>query len=83
MRFVYNGDMKKIPIIGDIVPDKKLGNKVKLRNPKLEGFHLVEDTAGKISNGVYVKDDGSEVIIRFAWGKNLHFRPLKDGETSL
>ncbi len=55
----------------------------KKRNPKYEGFHLVEETAGKISNGVYVKDDGSEVIIAFAWGKDLHFKPLKDDEKSL
>ena len=72
-----------IKILGDVIKDKKLGNRVKLRNPALEGFHLVENTAGKISNGVYVKDDGSEVLIRFAWGNDLRFRPLKAGEKSL
>lgn len=52
--------------------------------PHLTGFHLVPETAGKISNGVYVKDDGSEVIIQFAWGgKYLHFRPLAENEQSL
>lgn len=55
----------------------------KKRNPQLKDFHLVEETAGKISNGVYMKNDGSEVIIKFAWGKDLHFRPLKEGEKSL
>lgn len=50
---------------------------------KYDGFHLVPDTAGIISNGVYVKDDGSEVRICFAWGKNLHFRQLKENEISL
>lgn len=57
--------------------------KKRIKNPALIGFHLVEGTAGVISNGVYVKDDGSEVKIRFAWGKDLHFRPLKEGEQSL
>lgn len=61
--------------------EKKKGKKN--RNPALEGFHLVPNTAGIISNGVYIKDDGSEVKIRFAWGKDLWFRPLKDGEISL
>jgi len=53
------------------------------KTKQLKEFHLVEDTAGKISNGVYIKDDGSEVIIKFAWGKSLHFKPLKEGEKSL
>ena len=48
-----------------------------------EGFHLVANTAGKVSNGVYVKDDDSEVIIRFAWGDDLHFRTLGENEKSL
>ena len=55
----------------------------KKRDPQLEGFHLVPETAGKISNGVYVKDDGSEVIIKWAWGGTLIFRPLKEEEKSL
>lgn len=56
---------------------------IKKLKKRYEGYHLVEETAGKISNGVYVKDDGSEVIICFAWGRNLHFRPLKQSEKSL
>ncbi|MCF7836015.1 MAG: hypothetical protein K9M15_02745 [Candidatus Marinimicrobia bacterium] len=56
---------------------------MKKRNQQLKDFHLIENTAGKISNGVFVKDDGSEVIIKFAWGEDLHFLPLKEGEKSL
>jgi len=56
---------------------------MKKRNPKYKGFHLVDETAGKISNGVYVKDDGLEIIIAFAWGKSLHWRPLEGNEKSL
>lgn len=52
-------------------------------NQKYMGFHLIDNTSGKISNGIYVKDDGREVIISFAWGKSLHFRPLIKGEKSL
>jgi hypothetical protein len=55
----------------------------KKRNPKFEGYHLVENTAGKISNGVYIKDDSSEIIICFAWGDDLRFKPLKENEVSL
>jgi hypothetical protein len=60
--------------------NKKLERKC---DPQLVGFRLVPETAGKISNGVYVKDDGSEVIIKWAWGGTLIFRPLKEGEKSL
>ena len=51
---------------------------------RYEGFHLIPETAGKISNGVYVKDDGSgEMWICFAWGKNLHFKFLAEKEIGL
>lgn len=60
---------------------------MKEKKPKLKrrhkGFRLIPHTAGIISNGVYVKDDNSEIKICFAWGKDLIFRPLKDGEVSL
>lgn len=59
---------------------KKITKKLKRRH---EGFHLVPHTTGVISNGVFVKDDGSEVKICFAWGKDLIFRPLKEDEKSL
>ena len=52
-------------------------------NKRFPGFHLIPQTAGVISNGVYVKDDGSEVWICFAWGDDLHFKPLNKGEKSL
>ena len=57
----------------------------KKRNPKYEGFHLVENTPGVIINGIWVKDDGSEIIISssFWGGKDLRFRPLKENEVSL
>ena len=46
-------------------------------------FDLVPETSGVISNGVYIKKDKSELIVAFAWGRNLHFRPLADNEKSL
>lgn len=57
--------------------------KTKTKKRKFEGFNLIEKTAGKICNGVYLKEDKSEVIICFAWGEHLHFRPLKENEKSL
>lgn len=50
--------------------------KIKKRNQKLKDFRLVPDTAGKISNGIYIKNDNSELIIKFAWGKDLVYKPL-------
>jgi hypothetical protein len=55
----------------------------KNKKSKYPDFRLIKDTAGKISNGVYIKNDGSEIIIAFAWGDDLRFRPLKEGEKSL
>jgi len=55
----------------------------KLRDPQLKDFRLVPDSAGIILNGIYVKDDNSEIIIKSAFGGQWHFRPLKDGEISL
>lgn len=46
-------------------------------------FDLVPETGGKISNGVYIKKDKSEIIIAFAWGRNLRFKPLTENEKSL
>lgn len=45
------------------------------KRQKYKGFNLVEDTRGKIIDGVYVKEDFSEFIIAFAWGEKLHFKP--------
>lgn len=56
----------------------------KIRNPSLVGFRLVDGTAGAILGGVWIKEDGSELKIKIAWKDGyMHFRPLKDGETSL
>lgn len=54
------------------------------KKKKYEGFHLVDKTSGVIINGIYIKDDSSELIIDSSfWGDNhLHFKPLK-GEISL
>ncbi len=46
-------------------------------------YRLIPNTAGKISNGVYIKNDLSEIRICFAWGEDLVFRPLTANEKSL
>ena len=48
----------------------------KKRKPLFIGFELVPETTGKICAGVYIKDDNSEIIIHFAWGRDLHYKPL-------
>lgn len=55
----------------------------KKRNPQLKDFHLVEGSTGIILDSIWVKDDGSEVIIRKASGGQWRFRPLKEDEISL
>lgn len=55
----------------------------KKRDPQLLDFHLVPHSSGIITNGIFVKNDGSEVIIKSAYGGQWHFRPLKDNEVSL
>lgn len=59
--------------------------KKKKTRKELEGFHLVEHTSGVIIDGIWVKDDGSELIIRSGFwpDKYLHFKGLKDDEKSL
>lgn len=47
-------------------------NKKKRKYPN---FNLVENTTGILLNGVYVKDDFSEIIVSMAWGGDLHFKP--------
>jgi len=68
--------------VGHNNPDKYMKKK---KNPKYKGFHLIDKTAGVILNGIWIKDDGSELIIESSfWGdKNLHFKPLKSNEISL
>lgn len=55
---------------------------MKERNKSLIGWKLVEDTAGKICNGVYVKDDYTEIRVIFAWGGAIHFKPESDIKAS-
>lgn len=56
----------------------------KKRNPALKDFRLIPETAGAILDGIYVKNDNSELKIKIAWKEGfLCFRPLKDGEVSL
>ena len=57
--------------------------KNKRGSEKYKGFKLVENTTGIILNGVYVKDDFSEIIISMAWGGDIKFKPeseIKDNE---
>lgn len=56
---------------------------MKKKKQKFEGFNKIDNTIGKILDAVYLKEDKSEVIINFAWGKHLHFKPLNNNEESL
>lgn len=51
---------------------------MKKKKRKYKDFELVPETAGKICAGVYLKEDKSEIIIQFAWGGSLHFKPLTE-----
>ncbi len=55
----------------------------KKKDPNLKNFHLIPHSAGMILNGIFVKDDNSEIIIKSAFGGQWHFRPLKENEQSL
>ena len=55
----------------------------KIKKKELKDFDLIDKTAGKICNGVYIKKDKTEIIIQFAWGDDLHYRILKEYEESL
>jgi hypothetical protein len=61
--------------------------KKKTKKYKLKGhpdFDFIEGTSGVILDGVWVKKDGSELIIQSSfWDKTLHFRRLKEGEKSI
>lgn len=52
--------------------------KSKVKRVKYPGFNLVEDTTGIILNGVYVKEDFSEIIVSMAWKGDIHFKPESD-----
>ena len=62
---------------------QKLPKQKKIRgSEKHKGFRLIPDSSGIIINGIYVKEDKSEMIIESAFGGRWHFRPIQDGETS-
>lgn len=46
------------------------------KKPKIEGFTLVPETTGKIVDSIWISDDGTELLIKFAWGKSLRFKPV-------
>ena len=56
---------------------------MKKKKEKFKGFKFIEGTAGIILEGVFLKEDKSEVIIASAYGKHLHFKPMAEGEKSL
>lgn len=56
---------------------------LKVGDPRLKDFRLIPHTAGIIMDGIYVKNDNSEVIIRSAFGGQWHFKPLADDEDAL
>ncbi len=61
-----------------------MSGRKKNKNPELEGFHLIEGTAGAILGGVWIKNDGTELKFKIAWKEGFYcFRPLKEGEKSL
>jgi hypothetical protein len=55
----------------------------KIKNERLQDFRLIPNSSGIILNGIYVKKDNSEIIIRSAFGGEWHFRPLGEEEEGL
>lgn len=47
---------------------------------RYKGYDLVPDTTGKIVDSIWIREDKRELIVRFAWGKALHFKPLDEIE---
>lgn len=45
---------------------------------KYPDYDLVPETTGKISNGVYIRKDKQALIVSFAWGPDLHFKPTEE-----
>lgn len=50
----------------------------KSKKVKYPNFNLIKNTTGIILNGVYIKDDFSEIIVSMACGGDLHFKPESD-----
>lgn len=53
-----------------------------MKKLKIEGFHLVEGSIGIILDSIWVKDDGSEIIIKPATGGRWTFGALEKGQKS-
>lgn len=50
------------------------------KKTKYKGFNLVKGTAGILLDGIYLKEDNSEIIVSLAWGGIFHFKPVEEGE---
>lgn len=50
----------------------------KNKKVKFEGYDLIPETAGKITNGVYIRKDKEAIIVNFAWGGYLKFAPIDE-----
>lgn len=55
----------------------------KKRNPTLVGYRLIPNTSGIILDSIWIKEDGTEIKIRSAFGGEWNFKPLEEGEVSL
>jgi hypothetical protein len=56
---------------------------MKKKEPKYKGYRLVPETTGKITDGVYIREDNQALIVSFAWGnksgqRDLHFKPMDE-----
>lgn len=54
-----------------------------IKKRRFIGFRLVPDSSGIILDSMWIKEDGSEIIIVSAFGGQWHFRPLKENEKTL
>jgi len=45
---------------------------------KYPDYDLVPATTGIIIDGVYLRKDKQAIIISFAWGEDLRFRPVDE-----
>ena len=51
---------------------------MKKTKPKYKNYELIEDTTGKITNGVFIRKDKRALKISFAWGDDLNFLPQEE-----
>lgn len=45
-----------------------------MKNKYPKGFEMIPETAGKISNGIFINKKTCEIIVAFAWGGDYHFK---------